>query len=258
MFKAFIDFSCMFLPFFMFLAPVSVFYPAYVTKAKVSIPPLPFSSQTLQCFLWLLFAFYLPAEDRLVLIVPNVIGLVLGLLYLGVYPRFVGGHHSGDDLGDVVGAASTLEGAGGPESSYLPQYWRQMKVVGALSCVAVLLAGCYNTLSTTSASPEAGGGVDFFIFIDCIGYLACLIGLLLLTSPLFVMKQAYETRNPALMGSTAMNACSLTCSLVWTIQGAVFLHKTQVTVQNLAGCVANGMALVVRWAMEIWIASRDA
>ncbi|CAD7944068.1 unnamed protein product [Amoebophrya sp. A120] len=264
-----LDSLCMFLPFFMFLSPgVSVFYPAWKQAdrnsanaggvggsagASFSLPPLPLTSQTTQCFLWLLFGLHLSKDAQPVVLIPNVVGLVLGVVYLYLYPKF---------LGSAASNSPTV-------SLFKQQYRLQMNLVILIAVIGVVLHwmafvfeqntmeianGAAGRGATTSSSSEASSSgsknPQSNVAHDTIGYLACLIGLLLLTSPLFVIQQALETGNPQVMGSFVMNLFSFSCAFVWTIQG-VLINQKPVLIQNFCGTVANGLALAVRWYLEV-------
>eukprot|EP00747_Dinoflagellata_sp_TGD_P179799 gnl/TRDRNA2_/TRDRNA2_31198_c0_seq1.p1 gnl/TRDRNA2_/TRDRNA2_31198_c0~~gnl/TRDRNA2_/TRDRNA2_31198_c0_seq1.p1 ORF type:complete len:100 (+),score=11.23 gnl/TRDRNA2_/TRDRNA2_31198_c0_seq1:1-300(+) len=65
-------------------------------------------------------------------------------------------------------------------------------------------------------------------------------------SPLFTVKDAYYSKNAELMGSFSMNVATFLCTLVWTIEGYIYLDKPQIYVQNGTGVLANSLALLVR------------
>jgi hypothetical protein len=88
---------CVILPMIAFLSPVTVYYSVFSGRNDasqnaedehndedaLSIPPLPVTSQLLNCFLFGMYAHY---TGKWTLLIPNVIGGVLGLVFVALYP----------------------------------------------------------------------------------------------------------------------------------------------------------------------------
>ncbi|CAD7960353.1 unnamed protein product [Amoebophrya sp. A25] len=202
LFKMSLDLGAMYIPFVVFLAPATVFYPAYINSTgqhthKIDMPPLPLSSQTLQSFVWLLFG--LQIKDRVV-IVPNGVGLILGIFYMALYPRWM-------------------------DTSKAAQYRVQLCVLCVVTVLAIFLRE----------------------EVELLGYIGCVVGIALLASPLVVIREVFATGNVSLMGSVWMNLCTLICSIIWTIEGVVYLKQRTISVQNGCGVVANILALATRF-----------
>ena len=90
LFKSMLDTACVLLPVCFFVAPATVFYPAFINKTKIEVPPLAFTCQALQSFIWFLFGSGLPNwGDRIVVYIPNAIGVVTGVLWVVAYPYFM-------------------------------------------------------------------------------------------------------------------------------------------------------------------------
>jgi len=250
---------CMFLPFVMYLAPLSAFYLAwaYPHTHTLSISPLPLSSQTLQCFLWLVFAWYVEsAEERLVLLVPNFFGFVLGLVYLVLYPRLAGGASGGTYTSVASTSSASVEAppgdhaAGTPAGFFIEQFHSQLRILLGVSCFVLFLCGYHEVLTRfeqTQAQAKSSSRSSYLI--DGVGYLACAVGLLMLSSPLFSMRQSLETKNVELMGSLWMNLATFLCTAAWTVQACIYLQNPQLAFLNGVGLLANSAVLLARWQL---------
>ena len=154
---------CTFFPVAMFLSPATVLLPAFRKGSTSDLPPLPLTSQTLQCFIWGVFGAY---KHSPVLIVPNTIGLGLGLWFLHLYKRV---HNS-----EMYGADLRLQ-----------INWLGRVVVGVLVGVGVLQLQPWEG----SAVPPAPGTATSttrtaVLFFEAVAWLGCLVGTVLLTAPM--------------------------------------------------------------------------
>jgi hypothetical protein len=92
-----LDSFCIILPMIAFLSPVTVYYSVFFGRKVGSqtverersdenalpIPPLPVTSQLLNCFLFGIYAHY---TWEVTLLIPNATGAVMGLVFVALYP----------------------------------------------------------------------------------------------------------------------------------------------------------------------------
>ncbi|CAD7934998.1 unnamed protein product [Amoebophrya sp. A120] len=265
-FKAVVDFACIVLPICVFMSPVTVFWPAYRQNQWIEVPPLPFTSQVGQCFLWCLFGLCLahhdpqevkPEEGKIkasddptvakqanaasppppaafpwVVVLPNLAGLLLGVVFVYLYPKFI----LSKDVSARAGGEQRMSAAPGgnmisaPNSSPAAPLSEQFRVQ-----MFVLVAICL-----------LGVGLFEFHCLDTIGYTAAFIGCFLHASPVFAFHEAIRTGNAKVLGTVTMNVTLLVCGIAWVLQGALYLHKVQIMLPNGLGTLANLVALLIR------------
>jgi len=84
--------GCSCLPVVFFLSPVTVFWPAWWQNKRVQLPPLHLCAQLTQCFVWLIYALDVTTAagktGDVTMIIPNAIGISLGLVWLVLYSGF--------------------------------------------------------------------------------------------------------------------------------------------------------------------------
>eukprot|EP00392_Amoebophrya_sp_AT5.2_P013721 g13850.t1 len=292
--------ACVIFPVLVFLSPISAYFPAYVHRRRMKLPPLPVTALTAQCFLWLLYGIGLKA---LVMIVPNVIGLVLGFVYIGLYQRFLlfrgGGlplcwddrqqqqapppprEEAGPQQEAAAAAVTTATTAdhvgaeaGPPQTSAgdhvdVRSASLHTSEADALSEADAALNASMATRRQYARREEAAdirkrlfefrvqalvvavmGLTSCLLFglqyYEAVGIMAMLLGILMLISPVFEVAEALGTGNPEVMGTVIMNVIMLLNCVVWTIQGAAYLRRTPVVVQNSFGIAGNVVALAAR------------
>lgn len=194
-----------------FLSPATVFWTAFwssaPTKRVISIPPLPLTSQTLNCFLFGVYAQYCvyvkepPDTQKSTLFVPNALGFGAGVLWLALY------------------ACGTFpEGETG-------QLWRR-------SCLVQV--GVLAVMGSFAAYAAYGLGNP-----DIPSTMGMLVGVVMSCYPVPEMVRAITERNGGILGSVAMNAAMLGCCGFWVLHSSVVDFDATVLIANGAGVCAQ-------------------
>jgi hypothetical protein len=77
--------------------------------------------------------------------------------------------------------------------------------------------------------------------------MAALVGVIMCTYPLTVLRKTFQSRNMALLGSVYMNAAMFCCTATWVIHSSPFVQFDMfVLVSNSAGVLVQGAALMLR------------
>ncbi|CAD7974576.1 unnamed protein product [Amoebophrya sp. A120] len=267
------------LPSAIFLSPLPLFYNAFKHQTPVDMPPLAFTAQFAQCWLWFVYA---NLKDIPFLIVANVVGLSTAVFYVLLYPYCcklillldptdlrtplaAGKPVTTDAVQVEVVASRTSPDAGAAPapgeaqehedraydegerkvSAYLAQYKWQMfgaVLVGAVTTFLLYNKPSVQALGIASSSWLGETAKDSGIG----GYIAMTLGTLLLIHPVFTMVEAHATKNADLMGSSLMNGVYTACNVVLLSQGLFFNYNLALAIQSALGLFANITALAVR------------
>jgi hypothetical protein len=77
--------------------------------------------------------------------------------------------------------------------------------------------------------------------------IAALVGVIMCTYPLPVLRKTFHSKNTALLGSVYMNAAMFCCTAAWVIHSSPFIQfDIFVLLSNSAGVLVQGAALMLR------------
>jgi len=145
------------------------------------------------------------------------------------------------------------------------------------NCVGFLLGLLWSTLypHRMARENEMGWRLQYFGALFCMlictwfaygrsnpyvaSTIAAAVGVVLCTYPLPSMKQAYQTLNPALLGSVYMNLAMLASCVSWVIHASPLVQLDGfVLVSNGAGVIVQGSAILLRAYIQIYHGATSA
>ncbi|CAD7965529.1 unnamed protein product [Amoebophrya sp. A25] len=181
------------------------------TTQKVEMPPLPLTSQLLNCTVWLLYCIL---EGIIPGVIPNAFGVVFAFIFVMLY---------------------------------IPHYKVQL-YRSQLRCQLAVTAIFSALLATLFIAALVQGGTQREALSAIIGWMGFSICLLFLGYPLAAMFRAIILRNPEVLGSLAMALLTVLCTIAWTINAYVFLNDAPIFVANIIGIAIHSLSLTVRFA----------
>ncbi len=243
------------LPLVLFASPVTVFWEQRKqnddVKGGITMPPLALTSQAAQCLLFLLYSL---CSLNLPGIVANFGGFLLGVVFLSMYPFFLGQDSEEDD--------DNRSGTKQYRSTYR-KHVCALILVGGGFLTGFFLAP-YSSITTEDSNSQGGvllidllkntlhieslPSIDS-LYAQILKYTALVFGLLLFLHPLFVFSKVIQTKDPSLMGSSMMNYAAFLCCLAWVFFSSLVKFDIVFLLQNSVGLVVNVGAILLRWRL---------
>ena len=170
----------------LFLAPIEPMVRIYKARSVGSFSPAPYLFACVNCLLWIGYALPAITPDRTSPLVTNVYGLVMELIYCGIFIRYAGRARAG------VAALFALV------------------TLGPLAFIALCALAIDDVPLPKWPEPDERNASN------ALGIAAAFFNILMYAAPLSVMRTVIRTRSVEFMPLSLMLTCGL-CSTGWTL-----------------------------------------